>query len=319
MQQELTELSLARKPLLRLPWQAGLSLRQRQEMALGYALLLPSFLFLALVIGYPLLRSVQLSLSRYKLNLGIDSERFCGLCNFSSLLRDPYLEIYLKNQVIWVIGASLLPILVGLLLALVMNRELKFQWFWRSVVLIPWMMPIATSALSWRWIYDREWGMLNYYVRSVGLATANVGFLTDKSWLWPSILLVAMWMWFPYNYVAILAALQGIPRELYEAARVDGSNLWTEFWYVTLPGIRPVLNLLLILGVIWSMNDFTTIFLLTEGGPGIDSTTLAPLVYKVSFRYFDLGKGAAIGMVLMGFSLLFAALYLRLMRSEAQT
>jgi len=219
---------------------------------------------------------------------------------------------------IWVAGATLLPIPVGLLLALIMNRDLRLQWFWRSVVLIPWMMPIATSALSWRWIYDREWGMLNYYVRALGLASANVGFLTDKSWLWPSILLVATWMWFPYNYVAILAALQGIPRELYEAARVDGSNLWTEFWYVTLPGIRPVLNLLLILGIIWSMNDFTTIFLLTEGGPGIDSTTLAPLVYKVSFRYFDLGKGAAIGMVLMGFSLLFAGVYLRLMRAEAE-
>lgn len=289
---------------------------RRSEMLLGYWLLLPSFLFLALVIGYPLLRSVHLSLNRYKLTEGVESERFCGLCNFLSLLKDPYLEVYLKNQVIWVAGATLLPILAGLILALLMNRDLRLRWLWRSVVLIPWIMPIATSALSWRWIYDREWGMLNFYVRAAGLASANVGFLTDRNWLWPSILLVAMWMWFPYNYVALLAALQSIPKELYEAARIDGSNAWSEFRYITLPSIRPVLNLLLVLGIIWSMNDFTTIFLLTEGGPGVDSTTMAPLVYRVSFRYFDLGKGAAVGMVLMLFSLLFAGVYLRMMRTE---
>jgi multiple sugar transport system permease protein len=295
---------------------SGVNRRQKTEAILGYLLLVPAALFLALVIGYPLLRSVQLSLSRYKLIEGIDSERFCGLCNFGAVLRDPYLTTYLKNQAIWVVGATLLPVLAGLALALLMNRKLILQWFWRSVVLIPWMMPIATSALSWRWIYDREWGILNYYLQSSGLVSESVGFLTDRSWLWPSIIIVGMWMWFPYNYVAILAALQGIPKEMYEAATVDGSTSWTEFWYITLPSIRPVLSLLFILGVIWSMNDFTTIFLLTEGGPGIDSTTLAPLVYKTSFRYYDLGKGAAIGMVLMLISLLFAAFYLRQANAE---
>jgi len=117
-------------------------------------------------------------------------------------------------------------------------------------------------------------------------------------------------MWFPYNYVSLMAALQAVPSELYEAGKIDGANAWTAFWNITLPGILPVLNLLFILGLIWSMNDFTTIYLLTEGGPGIDSTTMAPLVYKTSFRYFNLGKGAAIGIVLMAFSMIFAAIYL---------
>jgi multiple sugar transport system permease protein len=293
-----------------------MSHHQRSEIFLGYALLIPSFLFLGLVIGYPLVRSVQLSLNHFKLTEGVDSERFCGLCNFQNVFRDPFLEVYLKNQAIWVLGATFLPIFFALVLALLMDRDLRLKWLWRSVVLIPWMMPIATTALSWRWIYDRQWGLLNYYLRSLHVISENVGFLTDKLWLWPSILLVAMWMWFPYNYVAILAALQAIPKEMREAARVDGCNPWRELIYITLPSIRQVLMLLIVLGLIWSMNDFTTIFLLTEGGPGIDSTTLAPLVYKVSFRYYDLGKGAAIGMVLMLISLIFGAVYLRMSKRE---
>lgn len=292
----------------------SISPRRRNEVLLGYAFLVPSLLFLGLVIGYPLVRSVQLSLNRFRLAEGVESERFCGLCNFESVLRDPFLEVYVRNQAIWVLGATFLPILLGLILALLMDRDLRLKWLWRSVVLIPWMMPTATVALSWRWIYDQQWGLFNYYLRALGLVPEAVGFLTDRLWLWPSILLVAMWMWFPYNYVALLAALQAIPREMREAARVDGCDAWKEFWHITLPSLRQVLLLLVVLGLIWSMNDFTTIFLLTEGGPGIDSTTLAPLVAKISFRYFDLGKGAAVGMILMTVSLVFGAMYLYMVR-----
>jgi ABC-type sugar transport system permease subunit len=284
--------------------------KTKSEYLQGYLLLLPSLVFLALIIGYPLARSFQLSFNRFKLTAGIDSEAFCGLCNYVELFKDPYLGVYLKNQLIWVLGATILPILLGLGLALLLNQPLRGRWLWRSIVLVPWIMPIATSALTWRWIFDRQWGILNYVLTSVGIIQNNVGFLTDRGWLWPSIFLVSMWMWFPYNYVSLMAALQAVPSELYEAGKIDGANAWTAFWNITLPGILPVLNLLFILGLIWSMNDFTTIYLLTEGGPGIDSTTMAPLVYKTSFRYFNLGKGAAIGIVLMAFSMIFAAIYL---------
>lgn len=284
--------------------------KTKSEYLQGYLLLLPSLVFLALIIGYPLARSIQLSFNRFKLTSGIDSEAFCGLCNYGELFKDPYLGVYLKNQLIWVLGATILPILLGLCLALLLNQPLRGRWLWRSIVLVPWIMPIATSALTWRWIFDRQWGILNYVLTSLGMIQNNVGFLTDRGWLWPSIFLVSMWMWFPYNYVSLMAALQAVPSELYEAGKIDGANAWTAFWNITLPGILPVLNLLFILGLIWSMNDFTTIYLLTEGGPGIDSTTMAPLVYKTSFRYFNLGKGAAIGIVLMAISMIFAAVYI---------
>jgi multiple sugar transport system permease protein len=287
----------------------GMSMKRRETIQ-GYLFLVPSFLLILFVIGYPLVNSFQLSLTEFKLNRGIDSAHFCGLCNFSALLKDPNLGIYLRNQGIWVAGVTILPLVVGLLLALLMNQKLHWIRLWRALLIIPWMMPAATAIFSWRWILDRQWGLINYYLKQLGLITTNVGLLADPHWLWPTILVVAVWLWYPYNYVMLLASLQGIPVELYEVGKIDGTNGWTAFWYITLPSIKPVLYVLLLLGLIWSMNDFSTIMLLTSGGPGIDSTTLAPLVYRVSFRYFDLGQGAAIGVVLMLMSTFFSIFYL---------
>jgi len=289
------------------------------ETIQGYLLLLPAFIFIGAIIFFPLIRSIQLSFNHFKITEGISSERFCGLCNFIGpvgLLHDPYLSVYVRNQVIWVVGATILPVLVGLILALILNQDIKLRWLWRAVILIPWMMPIATSALTWRWVFDKQWGLLNYYLNILGVVQQNVGFLTEKAWIWPSIFLVAMWMWFPYNYVALLAALQSIPNDLYEAGKVDGTNAWTAFWNITLPSIWNILSLLILLGAIWAMNDFTTIYLLTEGGPGVDSMTLAPLVYKTTFRYNDLGKGAATGISIVLVSLIFAIIYLRRSKTE---
>lgn len=294
-----------------------MSMRRREALQ-GYLFLVPSFFLILLVIGYPLVNSFQLSLTEFKLNRGIDSAHYCGLCNFYALLKDPNLSIYLRNQAIWVIGVTILPLVVGLLLALLMNQDLYMIRLWRALLIIPWMMPAASAVFSWRWILDRQWGLANYYLKSLGLISDNVGLLTNSTWLWPTILLVAVWMWYPYNYVILLASLQGIPVELFEAGKIDGTNAWSAFWYITLPSIKPTLSVLLLLGLIWSMNDFSTIMMLTNGGPGIDSTTLAPLVYRVSFRYFDLGQGAAIGVVLMLISMFFSLFYL-LRKSEGES
>ncbi|HET8784155.1 MAG TPA: sugar ABC transporter permease, partial [Candidatus Limnocylindrales bacterium] len=154
------------------------------------------------------------------------------------------------------------------------------------------------------------------YLTSTGVAGESLGFLSAPSLLWPSILVVATWMWFPYNYVAILAALQGISPDLYEAGRVDGAGPWTSFRYITFPAIRPVLGVLVILGLIWAANDFTTIFVLTQGGPGVDSTTMPLLVYRTMFRFYDFGKAAATAVLVMLVSLSFAIVYLRRTRAD---
>lgn len=288
----------------------------RREALSGVLLLLPALGLVSLTVGAPLLRALLLSVSRYRLTEGIASERLCGPCNFEAVFDDPFLAVYVRNQAIFVLGTTLLPVLVALGLALLMNRPLRLRWLWRALLLVPWVMPPATIAVTWRWIYDQEWGLANEYLRLAGLTDTGLGFLTSPELVWPSILLTATWMWYPYNYVVLLAALQSIPAEIYEAARIDGSSAWSEFRFITLPFIRPVLALLVTLGLIWSSNDFTTIFLLTQGGPGVESTTIPPLMYRTTFRFYDIGRGAAIGVLLMLGSLVFVALYLRRARTD---
>lgn len=294
----------------------GLPVRGRRDALTGVALLVPAIVLIGVVIGLPFLRALQLSVDHYRITEGIDSERFCGLCNFAAILDDPFLPTYVRNQVIWMVGTTFLPITVALGVALLFNQPLRLRWLWRAIILVPWMMPVAAIAVTWRWLYDQQWGIFNHYLVSSGASSEALGFLSSPELLWPSILVVATWMWFTYNYVAILAALQGIPPDLYEAGRVDGTNPWTAFRHITLPAIRPLLSVLIILGLIWAANDFTTIFLLTQGGPGVDSTTMPPLVFKTMFRYYDFGKAAAIAVVVMIISLGFATIYLRQTRGE---
>jgi multiple sugar transport system permease protein len=231
-------------------------------------------------------------------------------------LADPFLVTYIRNQTIWVAGATVLPIVFALAVALLMNRRLRLRWLWRAVILVPWVMPPATIAVTWRWIYDQQWGLLNHYLVSLGLTESAVGFLTTPDWVWPSILLTATWMWFPYNYVVLLASLQSVPAELYDAARIDGATRVAELRFITLPLIRPVLLVLVTLGLIWSSNDFATVFLLTQGGPGVESMTVPPLIFRTSFRIYDIGRGAAIGVILMLSGLVFVVWYLRRARRE---
>jgi multiple sugar transport system permease protein len=292
--------------------------RARSEAALGYLLLVPALSAVVFTIGWPLVRSLWLSLHELYLIRGFDSQTFVGLKQYVKLWNDPNLLIYLKNQAVWVTGVTILPVVVGLVFALVLNEPLRGRWLWRGLVLIPWSMPNAVTAMAWQWIYSGQWGILNHHLSQLGFIQDYVNWLIDPVWMWPAILVTATWRYFPFNYVVLLSSLQGISQELYDAAKVDGANARQLFLYVTLPHLLPMLGVLTILGIIWTMNDFTSIWMLTGGGPGVDTTTLAPLVYRTSFQYFRLGYGAAIGVVLMLFSGVFALIYIRRVRYEYQ-
>ena len=178
-------------------------------------------------------------------------------------------------------------------------------------------MPITVTAMVWKWILNGQWGILNYLLVRAGILDEYVSWLSSPTWLWPSIILVNVWAGFPFMFINLLSGVQGIPRELYEAGRIDGAGAGALFWRITLPLLRPVIAALVLLSVIIHLREFATLWVLTSGGPGIRSTTLSPLVYVTSFRYFRLGYGAALGVILMSVSLLFTILYLRRVRFEA--
>ena len=170
--------------------------------------------------------------------------------------------------------------------------------------------------MIWKWLLDGQWGILNYLLSSLGVIDGYVSWLASGTWLWPAILAVDVWAMTPFMFVSLLSGLQGIPREIYEAAKIDGAGPWITFWRITLPMLRPVIMTVLLISIILHLREFAIIWILTSGGPGISSTTMSPLVYVESFRYFRMGYGAAIGIILMSASLLFTWIYLGRLRLE---
>ncbi len=292
-------------------------MKLRRETVQGYLYFLPVFLILGAVVGWPLIQAGWMSFSDLYLLKALRARNFVGLDNYIHFFEDPNASKFLINTAIFVVGGTAAQLTIGLILALLLNQRLVLRGFWRGLAIMPWAMPITVTALTWKWILDGQWGILNYVLVELGITDGYISWLSSPIWLWPSILMVDAWAGCPFMFVNLLSGLQGIPRDLYEAARIDGAGPWKAFWRITLPMLRPIIATLVLLSVIIHLRDFTTIWILTSGGPGIESTTLSPLVYVTSFRYFKMGYGAAIGMLLMLISLVFTIFYLRRVRFEA--
>jgi multiple sugar transport system permease protein len=282
----------------------------------GYAYLLPMLLILGGMVAWPVAEAWRMSFHDIYLLRGGGRETFIGLDNYIRFFRDPDAPEYLLNTGIFVVGGVGGQFVVAMILALLLNTRLMLRGFWRALAVIPWAMPITVTVMVWRWILDGQWGILNYVLMGPSGNGTSIDWLSSNLWLWPTLLVVNAWAGFPFVFVNLLAGLQGIPRELIEAARIDGAGPWTLYWRITLPMLRPVITTLLLLSVIMHLREFATIWMLTSGGPGISTTTLSPLVYVTSFRFFRLGYGAAIGVLLMLVTLAFTAAYLRRVRVE---
>ena len=288
-------------------------------MAQGYIYLAPVLIILTLIVGWPLIDAFRMSLFDIYLLRGFGRETFIGIENYLKFFRDPEASEFLANTAIYVIGGTAGQFTIAIVLALLLRERLVLRGFWRGLAIIPWAMPITVTALIWRWILDGQWGILNYALTSLGITESYVSWLASPFWIWPAILMVDAWAGFPFMFVNLLSGLQGIPREVYEASKMDGAGAWITFWRITLPMLRPVITIVLLLSVIFHLREFATIWILTSGGPGIESTTLSPLVYITSFRYFRMGYGASIGIILMMIGLVFTILYLRRIRFEVES
>ncbi|WP_218113319.1 carbohydrate ABC transporter permease [Atribacter laminatus] len=277
----------------------------------GLILTIPALLGIAIFIALPLVRSILLSFNSLYLLEGMDSGKYIGFKNYVKFFNDPNLFLFLKNTIIWVFGSVFGPGILGMILGLLLNRRIKARPLWRGLALIPWVMPPVVVGMIWRWILDGQWGILNRLLQQIHIIDKPILWLADTSYVMLSIVQVAIWKFFPFWFVNILAGLQVIPQEMYEAAIIDGASSFNVFTKITLPQLRPILFVLVLLQTIWSFNEFTIIWVLTQGGPGNTSMTLAPLVYVNSFKYYRMGYGASIGVVIMIITMIFTAIYLK--------
>lgn len=266
-----------------------------RDFVLAYALLIPLILILFFLLAYPIVSAIWITLQDKTIGM---VGRFIGLENYRELLLDdPFFWQVVRNGFIFTIGSVLLKIMVGMVMALVLNQPLVLRGLWRGLLLMPWVAPTVVTALSWRWILDLT-GVLNLILRDLGLMKTSVPWLAQYGTALFSLILVNTWRGFPFFGITLLAGMQAIPQELYEAAEIDGASVWQRFRFVTLPSLRTVILVVTILSTIWTFNDFSIVWLLTGGGPGHATDVFATYTYKLGFVTSRLGYGQTVSVIL---------------------
>ena len=290
--------------------------RKQSDSLLGLVLVAPLVLWLTGTILYPLLSAIHISF----LDTGIigTGGKFIGLENYRFILTSPDFWSALGRSLAWVVGNALIQTVAAFLAALILMQHFKGQGVARIWIILSWIVPTVVVVIIWRWLLGTSGGIVNYLLVSLGILPSPVGFFSTARIAFISVVFINSWRWFPLMAVILLAAMQGIPQELYEAAAVDGASSWKRLTHITLPALQPVLFVLGLVGTLWSINVFDIIWLATGGGPSAATKTLPVYIYDMAFKGYRLSRASAAS-VLMGVLLLaFVYLFNRFMAPPAE-
>jgi multiple sugar transport system permease protein len=273
----------------------------------------PAILFVLVFFGYPIVQNVVMSLQKYTTATFYTGEApWVGIANYANIFADPIFVTTILNTALFTVGSIVLQFSIGLSLALFFKRHFPLSGFLRSLLLLPWLLPLIASAAVWKWILDQGSGALNQFLGVFGVEP--IPWLVSPSLALVAVIGVNVWLGIPFNTVILYSGLQAVPEELYEAASLDGAVGWRAFWHITWPSIRAVVSVVIVLGVVYTLKVVDIILGLTGGGPANSTETLATWAYHKSFVQFMFGPGAAISNVLIVVSLVFAVIYLYLNR-----
>ncbi|MCB8839438.1 carbohydrate ABC transporter permease [Aurantimonas sp. VKM B-3413] len=267
--------------------------RPRRGALLPYALLTPAVVVVLIIVFAPMVEALVTSFYDYVL-FRPNAAKFVGIANFVKLFNDPVFWTSLWQTALWIGLTVPLQMGLGLVAALLLNREFAWRGLARALVIIPWALPSVVIALMWRWIYDPNIGILNDLLLRLDIVRAAIPWLADPDVALYAVIATLTWQGFPFFAVMILAGLQGIPKSQYEAAAIDGASAWRQFRHITLPGIGPILATAGLLRTIWVANSIDVIFVMTGGGPGYSTYTLPLFAFVKARQNLDFGYGSAI-------------------------
>jgi multiple sugar transport system permease protein len=273
-----------------------MKIKRSTDQVVQLKLLLPVLLPVIILSIFPILRGIYLGFTDYRLGSGINFNFFD---NYVYMVQDTYFWRSFLVGFIWTFAVTIGQIIFGLGLALLLNEKFHFNSLTRVLILIPWAMPPVIRGIMWRFIYDTDAGVLNYFFISAGISDAPINWLNSFTYTIPAIIIVGLWGEIPKSAVFLLAGLKTIPRDLYESAKLDGANSWQEFKQITVPMLKPVLAAIVSLSFMWNFNTFGLVWVLTQGGPG--GMTRLPMLaaYEEAFRYGNVGYAAAIGNIMI--------------------
>jgi multiple sugar transport system permease protein len=281
-----------------------------REGSLGLILMAPAVIILAVFIAYPFLLGIWYSLINAR--IGVPGT-FVGLDNFIANAQNGIFQQTLKNTFVYTVITTVFKLVLGMALALLMNQHFRFKNLARAGLLLPWIIPTALSTLAWLWIFDSTYGIISWVLKNSYIpATAytpqfgpaivrNIAFLGDPTLAMGSVIAVNIWRGTPFFAISLLAGLQTISQDLYEAAAIDGAGAWARFRHVTLPLIMPVLTIVTLFSIIWTFADFQLVYVLTRGGPTNSTHLLATLAYQIGMTAGELSVGAAISLWMFPF------------------
>ncbi|WP_275559430.1 sugar ABC transporter permease [Streptomyces sp. 5-6(2022)] len=283
----------------------------------AWAFLAPATLYLLLFYAYPLYRNLDLSLRDYTVRSFVRGDApFTGLANYQTVFDDPTFAPALAHTTVFAAACLLFQYAIGLALAVFFNEHFGLSATLRALFLVPWLLPLIVSASTWSWMLNSDSGIVNAALNAVGIDSVN--WLTSPSWSLTSVIIANIWIGVPFNLVVLYSGLQSIPSSLYEAAALDGAGAWRRFRSITLPLLRPVSAITLLLGLIYTLKVFDIIWIMTKGGPADSSTTFATWSYRLGFGNLlpAFGPGAAVGNLLVVAALGFGLMHLRVQRKR---
>ena len=285
---------------------------RRRDLMVRCAFVLPAALYMLAFFGYPIVKNLVMSFQAYDFSTFFNGRApFIGLDNYAATFTDPIFLRALGNTGLFTLGSLAGQFVLGLALALYFRRRFPLSGLLRSLLLLPWLLPMIVSAAVWRWILEQDNGALNRFLEGLGLISDPIPWLNSSDTALVAVILVNIWLGIPFNVVLLHSGLQAIPEEVYEAGALDGATGARSFAHLTLPLLRPVVSVVLLLGVIYTIKVLDLIIGLTGGGPANATQTLATRSYEMSFVEFDFGQGAALSNVLIAIALAFSIVYLR--------
>lgn len=291
------------------------SIEKRMERV-GWLFLLPSLAIIGFIVLYPILYTLVLSFCSKDLLNPDKGVAFVGLRNFAYLFSNKLFYKALFNNLFLTLGSVGIQLVLGMILALLLNMAFKGRGILRGVAILPWAMPTFVAAYVWMWLLNPQYGTVNVILEKLGLIQSGIPFLTKSKLALFSVLIPYVWKGLPWVVMVLLSGLQMIQTDQLEAARIDGANKWQEFWHVTVPGMYNIILIVVLLRVVWTFNWFDYLYLLTGGGP-LDATMIWPLqVYNYAFKSYRVGRASALGTVIFVVMAVFSVFYFKVLSRE---
>jgi multiple sugar transport system permease protein len=285
-----------------------MEMKEKRTKLLAYLFVLPALLFFLLLIAYPLLNVLWDSF-HFKNLMNKSLSGFAGLENYKNVLLEENFVQSLRNTGIWTVLSVVGEYVLGIISALALNQQIRGRAIFRGIIIIPWVVPIVVAGVTWSWLLAPDYGIVNIWMTKLGILDKPYYFLGELKTALLTVTFVNIWRSFPFYTISLLAALQSVPRDIIEAAALDGAGVWARFYRIVLPQLKPVSLVLIFVHIISTAINFDFIWVMTQGGPFNSTQTLPIMIYRFAMQQFEVGSASALASMMLGFMLCIFIMY----------